>query len=382
MKRGKYLLVLVISAMGCKKPYNPPAITASANYLVVEGVINPGSDSTIIKLSRTVKLLSKPTTNPVPGALLTVESDQNMVYSLTEMGNGNYASPGLNLDENRNYRLRIKTNDHQQYLSDFVPVKITPSIDSVGFNVNTVNNSVQIYANAHDATNNTRYYRWDYDETWKFQAKYISYFVLDGSTFVQRQPNQNITLCFTGDVSNDIVLGTSAKLQQDKIHQSPIVQIPSTSEKIELTYSILLRQYALTSDAYNFWEKLRKNTEKLGSIFDAQPSAIEGNIHCISNSSQPVIGYISVSTIPSKRVFINKNQLPDSWLATYPYTCPLDSVNIGSPLYYLTIYSNPDEYLPTSPIGPNFLPVGFYYTSRECADCTIRGTTKQPLFWK
>ena len=73
MKRKSYLLILIISAIGCRKPYNPPVITGVTNYLVVEGVINTGPDSTIIKLSRTVNISAGTTINPETGAVITVE---------------------------------------------------------------------------------------------------------------------------------------------------------------------------------------------------------------------------------------------------------------------------------------------------------------------
>src|ERR1700728_1527511 len=96
MKRFAYISLIVV--IGCKKPYNPPAVTGNGSYLVVEGVINAGSDSTTITLSRTVNVSSANTANPVLHATVAVVSDQNVVYPLTETGNGNYISPGLNLN--------------------------------------------------------------------------------------------------------------------------------------------------------------------------------------------------------------------------------------------------------------------------------------------
>ena len=77
MKRKACILILIISVMGCKKPYAPAIVAANNNYLVVEGVINPGPDSTIIKLSRSVNISNKITANPLPGATVVIESDQN-----------------------------------------------------------------------------------------------------------------------------------------------------------------------------------------------------------------------------------------------------------------------------------------------------------------
>ena len=118
MKKQGILILAIFIFAGCRKPYDPPAIVAPHSYLVVEGVINPGPDSTIIKLSRTVNLSGKNSLNPLTGAILTVESDQNSTYPLTEGRQGRYFSPGLNLDISKKYRLRIKTADNQQYLSE------------------------------------------------------------------------------------------------------------------------------------------------------------------------------------------------------------------------------------------------------------------------
>jgi hypothetical protein len=369
-----FLLPMVI---GCKKPYNPPAITAPGSYLVVEGVINAGADSTIITLSHTVNLSAATTVNPETGATVAVEGNDNTSYPLIETSTGHYAIASLNLINTKQYRLSIKTASNQQYLSAFVPVQITPPIDSLGFAVQA--NGIQVYANTHDSNNNTHYYRWDYGETWQFHAYYDSEFISNGDTLLPRTLSQQIYFCFTHDTSSTIVLGSSAQLKQDVIYQDPITTIPSTSEKIEIKYSILLRQYALTADAFNFWTNLKKNTEELGSIFDAQPSNINGNIHNVANSGEPVIGYVSACTTQTKRIFINNAQLPHSWLPVSPYQCALDSLKGASPPALVTL---PVHGFGIIPWYVKAILAGYLSTTIECADCTIRGTTVQPAFWK
>src|ERR1700742_2694568 len=158
-----YLLLFIL--LCCKKPYSPPASSTPNSYLVVEGIINSGNDSTVIILSKTVQLTSKTIYNPVLGATVTVEGEQNGVYYLIDNTNsGHYRSLySLNLSPSQKYRLRI-VNGNRQYLSDFVAAKLTPPIDSVGYNI--LNGDVNVYVNTHDPANNTRYYSWDYDETW------------------------------------------------------------------------------------------------------------------------------------------------------------------------------------------------------------------------
>jgi hypothetical protein len=373
MKKILYALIFCASIMGCRKPYNPPVVANNGSYLVVEGVINSGQDSTKIKISRTVNISSVVTVNPVTGATLTVESDQNAVYPLTETGNGNYASPALNLDVTRQYRLRIKTSNNE-YLSDFVPVNVTPPIDSISYSaVSIPDTGVQIYASTHNSNTNSRYYRWDYSETWRFHAEYSCLYISNGSNaIISRTPDQWRYFCFSSDSSSDIVLGSSAKLQNNVINHNPIALIPFTSEKIELEYSILLRQYSITANAYNFWMSLKTNTEQLGSIFDAQPSQITGNIHNVANAAEPVIGYVSVCSVQSKRIFISRYSLPDSWEPIYPYSCSIQPTGTQGPAF---LYPLPNDFVPMDDSGSIF-------TSTVCADCTIRGTQTVPPFWK
>lgn len=390
MRSRSYIYLLLVSALliaRCKKPYAPPVVTSNSSYLVVEGVINTGSDSTIFKLSRTVDLSGNKGV-PELNAGVTIENDQNagLVYNLNEMGNGKYASVGLNIVATAKYRVRIKTNDGREYLSDFVTPEPTPVIDSVGFNVKGDN--LQIYVNTHDPNNKTKYYRWDYEETWQFHAKYASAYISNGTELVPRTPDQNIYYCFAGRISSNINLGSSAKLTEDKIYQNLLTLIPSTSEKIGLKYSILVRQYALTKDAFAFWQNLKKNTEQLGSIFDAQPSEIPGNIHCLSNPSEPVIGYISACLVQTKRIYISNRELPRTWATVYPYSCAQDSNYYVHPL---TGHNDVADLIPLPSISivtiPFFFPgspkpAGFFSTSFECGDCSIRGITKPPAFWQ
>jgi hypothetical protein len=121
-------------------------------------------------------------------------------------------------------------------------------------------------------------------------------YVTNGLAIKLRTPAQNVNVCYSNDSSTGILLGSSVKLTQDVIYQAPLTPIAGTSEKIELRYSILVKQYGLTEDAFKFWDELRKNTERLGSIFDSQPSGSSGNIHCTTDATEPVFGYISLPT--------------------------------------------------------------------------------------
>ncbi|HVW16062.1 MAG TPA: DUF4249 domain-containing protein [Mucilaginibacter sp.] len=408
-----YLLitVTVVAAHSCRKLYNPPAIRAPNAYLVVEGAVNAGSDSTIIKLSRTVNLSASAKSSPEKNAFVAVDGDQGVSYPLTEIKPGAYAVAGLNLDKSHKYRLNIRTSDGKQYASDFVPVLDSPPIDSVSFDSKGTQVSgagVNIYVSTHDPGNRIQYFRWDFTETWEFTSAFKSFFYSTGDTVLGRNPATNdIYHCWRSDSSSSVLLGNTARLSQSLIVNQPINFINSTSEKVSFEYSILVRQYALTFDAYNFYAALKKNTEQLGSIFDAQPSQLPGNIHCLSDPSQPVLGYICVGSVASQRLFISSGQLP-FWVPVTYYTinnCGLAFApdNTGGPCCLFkyvdktgTVHNQVDQYInynkghpidPLIPLDPILDPktkyvLGYTATTRECADCTLRGTNIKPEFWK
>jgi hypothetical protein len=393
MKKLKYIIPAVITVVliwiGCKEAYITPETSINNSYLVIEGVIAGGTDSTIIKLSRTVKISA--VINVVETkATVTVEDDQNNTYALKEtLIKGTYGIPAIGLVDSRNYRLRVTTSNNQVYLSDYTPVKNAPPIDSIGYKV--TGDGISLYANTHDATNKTRYYRWDYDEAWKFHTKYFSTWKTSGTQIIARPTSEYNFYCFSSHVSNNIIVNSTTKLTQDLLYQAPVLDIALGEEKLQMRYSILLKQYALTEEAYAFWNLLKTNSQSLGSIFDAQPSQAIGNIHCTSNPALPVIGYISAGAIQRKRIFIDRSELPANWVTFDPYKCKLDTM-----LFCRPVEGGPcvnDVLANLIPIGSTSIPIfdyttekgallGYISASRPCTDCTTRGKVAQPVFWK
>jgi hypothetical protein len=376
-------LALLTATVACRKPYTPKAIQAPGSYLVVEGVINCGADSTIITLSKTINIATKDSSAFETNAHVTVENESGTSYPLQEFKAGRYLAIALNLDKTKKYRLHIKTAGSNEYASDYVAVKPTPPIDSITYKI--TNKGLQINSNTHDATNSTLYYRWAYDEAWKFHSEINSGLILKNGIITSRGANEMYYYCYTGDRSSNIILASSEKLQQDVIFQNPVILIPPNSEKLVIKYSIRLKQYALTKEAYEFWQNLRKNTEQLGSIFDAQPSQLIGNVHSITNPTEPVIGYVSVTNMQSKRIFVSNSILPDTWHVgitgcennIYLFTNPNTHQN------EVQMYIENGDLVPTASVLDNQgVLIGYTASTVACTDCRVRGHLDAPDFWQ
>ena len=138
-------------------------------------------------------------------------------------------------------------------------MKQTPPIDEVGWQA--LDNELQLYVNSQDPQNNTRYYRWEYEATWAFTAAFQSSMKYDeasGRIVPRTHLDDDIYRCWRTEKSTDIKLGTSAKLSRDVISQVPDPVAAIRSEELRIKFSVLVKQYALTQEAYVYWETLRK----------------------------------------------------------------------------------------------------------------------------
>jgi hypothetical protein len=371
-------LLLLMVATRCRQTYTPPVLQTNPNLLVVDGLINTGTGaSSTFNLSRTQKTGDSLSAYiPELGATVSILSNTGDVYALQDQGNGAYTSPTLFLDPAKKYQLKIITHAGSQYLSDPVIVQNAPPIDSLTWQQQDTSNVI-ISINTHDPASNSHYYRWNFTETWEYDAPLIAGLVLQNGLIVFADSSNQISTCWRSDNSTDILVGNSTALSQDRISQAPIANIPQRSEKISVRYSILASQYVLTQQAYQYWLILQKNSQNLGSLFDPQPSQATGNYHCITSPNEPVIGYLSAGTIQQQRLFIQRYQVV-SWDTIAP-SCPLKNIPQDPNNYQVYNYSDP-TYLPwyftTMPTA------GIEISTKTCLDCRLQGgTTQKPSFW-
>ncbi len=378
---------LVSMLITCKQPYDPPAVANAPSYLVVEGFINLNAQTTIL-LSRTIQLKDTNTLSRESGAIVIIEDEQNGSFMLSESAPGNYILPPSNLSAGKKYRLRIKTGSSSEYLSEFVEALQTPEIDSINFKVQ--NNGVQFYANTHDDQNKVKYYRWEYDETWLYTALHNSIIRYENSAFEFRPANLSIFTCWKSGSSNSIILGSSTNLASDVITDNPVSFVSAQSGKVSFGYSILVKQYALSKEGFEYWQLLKKNTEQLGTVFDPQPSIASGNIRCLTDPAEPVIGYISASTTTSRRQYFDNRDFPMDAPSYIPPpsldACAIQEILISPAA---TFQGRADQtftsgkYIPVSPISvPGSGIIGYTYSLKGCVDCREKGgTSVKPSYW-
>lgn len=144
-----------------------------------------------------------------------------------------------------------------------------------------------------------------------------------------------------------------------------------------------MKQYALTKEAFDFWTILKKNTQQVGGIFDALPSELTGNIHCVTNPQEIVIGFVSAGTVTKKRIFIGYEDIAPWQKASLPNNCSRIPMSYNKDIidYYFGRYAA--LYTPLDALN---LYDGTYANIERaeihCADCREKGgTNKKPSYW-
>ncbi|MDJ1492345.1 DUF4249 domain-containing protein [Cytophagaceae bacterium DM2B3-1] len=364
IKIGFFISGIVILG-GCIETFAPPEVTSNKTFLVVDGYLNIGEGSSIIRLSWTKNLTDESAWTYEQNAEVVVEGDKGSRFVFTEGSGGAYVLPQQIFNESENFRLSIKTSSGKEYQSDYVPYKKTPPIDSVAYKVAGDRSGVQVYVNTHDNTNQTKFYRWKFEETWQYQSALISSLEVQGEDIVFR--TDDIHNCWKTMASTSILIGTSVKLSQDVIQDLPVTFVNASTNKLLIKYSILVKQFALTQDAFDYWTDLAKTTEATGGLFDPQPSLVTGNIHSITDSDDLVFGFFSATSMAQKRIFITP------YLGFYPTCLPVDTLPkadaIASGDLIMSDYGYPDvQYITIPP---------------SCGDCRLQGGTNvKPDFWR
>jgi hypothetical protein len=382
--RLKYFLIVIIliGVSMCRKPFEPPAIKASNHFLAVDGIINTGPfSSSSITLTRSRNLQDTITNLPELNAQVLIQSSSGAIFPLSDTGaDGIYVSVPLNLDPGQKYQLSIITSEGNKYLSDLVTPKTAPPIDSLTSLV--VNNpltgaqAMNVYVNAHDPANNTRYYRWEYIETWQHHSVYETIWGLKNDTIYPLIAGESTYNCWSNAHSTNILLGSSVNLSADVISQVQIASFQQNDPKLDVKYSMLVRQFPLDFEAYTYWLTVQKNSQALGGLFDPQPAQINGNMHSITNPIDPVLGYVSASSVQEMRIFINN----PGWKSNPLVNCPFDTIPVN-PVNEL-IYTYPDTSVALYYFLSSFPPF-MLLTKKECLDCRYQGgSTRQPTFWQ
>jgi len=413
-------LILLTFSTGCVEGIGFSTETEFDSLLVIEATITNENKQQEIKLSRVYRLESDGL-SPENGADISlVGSDGSHYVFQTGVVTGTYRSiSSFAAQSNVDYHLEITTSDGKQYSSEIQQLTPVVRIDDLyverNFNENE-EEGVSIFVDATASNEESIYYRYEYEETYKVVAPLYSPLelvilnddfdyppeIFIGNTLqeikdffflVQQRPEQE-QICYNTVKSNNIILGNTNNLTDNDIDQFRVRFIGRQNYIMSHRYSILVRQYIQSQEANTYYRTLSEfaNSERIFS--ENQIGFLEGNVFSISNEEENVVGFFEVSSVDAQRVYFNYADLfPGDQLPPYVIECddfisPIllkeDFVHniIGSPVMdalnqgfqYYDVTNDTD-------LSP-FAVMPYLLVQEPCGDCTVLGENVVPDFWE
>ena len=386
-KRYLIIVAIVLVAFGiqrCVEPFNPP-ITNYRDLLVISGTLTDEPGTQTITVSKTSSYTDSAYI-PENGCSVTVLDDKGDIVAYSEKGEGKYTAEFTSdeLQHGTAYKLRVIDNDGDVYESDYQTLNPAPAIDSLTASYQplvTAENpeglkGYQFYVNTSDHSGKTQYYRWSMEETWEYHSPYNVFAMWDGALHINYFFPDNRTICWMTKEVPGIYTGTTRDMAEDVLRNIKLNYVSTQTDRLMWRYSLLVREYALSAEAYEFWNGLEKQTQQTGGLYESQPYMITGNITCVSQPNKQVLGFFSASGVSKKRIFVG------------PAPDPVKQIVCSSD----TIKSVTEDLMPYPPSSyPVYmykfiLPSGAFMkvaSDQQCFDCLKRGGTNvRPSYWQ
>jgi len=372
--RTLFFVQIIVFFAGCVEPYHPK-LNDYIEIPVVDGIITNEAGPYIVTLSKSSTVYN-PEFDPIVGAEVTISDDLNYEEVLTEIEPGVYSTDpdGIRGKVGRKYQVTIK-KDGKTYQSAFEELQEPVEIDSVYSKVEYKENreGLQFYLNTGNISDNHKQFLYTMVETYKYEADdypidYI-YVKADSIIIPAYDYIKLIKVCWKTDKVTQIFTGAANKFSDSKIENFPLHYVNTESKKLFIKYSLLVRQYSISNDAYKYWTEIKEQNEKSGSLYVKQPFQLIGNLTDINNPASIILGYFTVAGVSQKRYFVNKPTLKfyfDECKASHQtYLAWLEQEEPPYPAYIKLV------------VG------GLGKASLNCFDCRSKGgTTNKPDFWE
>lgn len=391
------LLTLILIASSCVEPYDVSGYEFE-KVLVVDARFTNEQTAHYVKLNFT-RDPEDYKSEPMSGAQVWITDNEGNEITFKESESGTYLTDSSVAGvAGRIYQLSISTSEGQLYQSKAVRLLASPPIDSVYAiyeerivsDAEGIKRGIQFFLDTHDETGQARFLKYEWDETYEVRAPYPALYQyessVDSAIFLEEQVN----VCYASSQSSQIILASSANLSEPKLSGVDVRYISDQTDQLKYAYSILVTQYAINAEAYNFYREIVENNQSTGSLFGKQLGAIIGNITNTENQEEIVLGFFEVSGVTKERIFVSYQDLDSRFI--WPddkYPCSGSMIKSISDRDSLVYYTNGlgmgilNAQYCDSVNNPGLCPFTFKadLAPKYCTDCRFRGTNVKPEFW-
>lgn len=371
--------------LGCVEPFDFATETFD-NAIIIEATITDEFKNQEVHLSRTFKLEEN---GPAPEvyANVSLSGDDGILYDFYETTPGTYISfLEFAAQEGVSYELEIITSEGKSYISEPTEIVPNPGIDNLYVSKEENDEGSEGLAFLVDNSGNstsTNYFRYEYEETYKIVSPYKTtrdLVVVDGVGSIVPKTKEEY-ICYNTKASNKIILASTNSFAINALEAFEVRFVPKNDPVLAQRYSLLVKQFALTQEAYTYFATLEKFAGSDDLFSQNQPGFIQGNLFSVDNPEEKVIGYFNVASVVSKRIFVDyldyfltsdRGEFLKCQIVRPEYAIQaLAALESGRAKFIGYSYGPPNE----EGKGP------IRIVAAPCVDCTLLGSNVKPEFW-
>ncbi len=307
MKKLTYIssVLVLLFFVSCEEYYNPDMDVVSP-ILVVESRVTNDPSHNYVELTKSLDYYSTDQAEKIEGAKVELIDGKDSILTGIESSTGYFTFSNTPITGETYYLRIIWGNDI--YESEKVVMPPLPTIDTL-YTKHTISKSYQndIYGSPVLVETPGREICIDATVT-----PQLEYYLFDCRTISQwvwgSPPNWGWTSKYDETFN---IAGPKEFSLSDKIIEHPLSFLEYDAHvflgdvnKTSLGWLIVIEQYGIQKESYDYHEMLNKQLTAEGSLFDPVLTQVYGNIHCTNDSSKVVVGFFDLNSYRQYRYLL------------------------------------------------------------------------------
>ncbi len=367
-----FIMSLVLSS--CVKDIEPDIELIDTEKYVITGMLTDIATEQDIIITKTTPL-DDPYQNYIGGCKVKIIRNDNVEYSYYEYQQGIYRLnvPIDFIDNTKSYMIEVITPEGFTIQSSSESFASCADVGDVYWEYFKEEGSkfegYQFFTDMHASEDDSKYYLYKIIETFEHHSPYPLEYYYDGKLRRVVPPDYSKMYCWVTTGIKDVFPMSTKGFSENVYDRYKLNYTTNLSQRLSHLYSLLIKQYSISEEAYDYWQQMRKNLHQSGGMYNSQPIPVKGNLKIVSGGEKDVLGFFGVSAIKEKRIFV-----PPSPFDIVDNTCAMFTLRMG----YSEIL--PKDY-PAYIYSENGIP-SVDVMDRACVDCTkVGGNTQKPSYW-
>lgn len=309
-----WLVLVLILFISCEEYYKPD-LEVVTGLLVVESRLTNDPNQNFVKLTRALDFYNTGLQKAILGAKVELIEIGGSTTKGVESGTGYFKFPKTPI-AGKKYMLRI-THQTEVFESDQVIMPPLPTIDTLYTNhkvMKTYQTSVygapilietpgrEICIDA-PIKPTLKYY--------KFKWRAIIQWMYQPASTMDPPPPPYFGWNSYYQSGSFNITGPKQFSVSEQVKNHPILFLGYDSQvyldsagQIPQGWIVIIDEYGISKESYDFHEKLNKQFSAEGNLFDPVLTQVSGNIHCKTKPEQVVLGFFDLNSYRQYRYFI------------------------------------------------------------------------------